>query len=111
MMKSLAIVALVAVALPATTFSQAPTDHSAHHSAQASANALADGEVRKVDKDAKKITLRHGPIPSLDMPPMTMVFHVRDAAVLDALKQGDKVKFSASKANGVYTVESVEVVK
>lgn len=111
MLKYLSIVSLVAAMLPGIALSQAPTDHTAHHSAQASASALADGEVRKVDKDAQKITLRHGPIPNLDMPPMTMVFRVRDAAMLDTVKQGDKVKFTASKADGVYTVESVEVVK
>jgi Cu/Ag efflux protein CusF len=111
MMKYLTMVLLAAALLPATADAQAPTDHTAHHSASAIADALTEGEVRKVDKDAQKITLRHGPIPNLDMPAMTMVFRVRDAAVLDALKQGDKVKFSASKSNGVYTVESVEVVK
>ena len=45
--------------------------------------ALSDGEVRKVDKDAKKITIKHGPLAKLDMPPMTMVFQVKDPAMLD----------------------------
>ena len=45
--------------------------------------ALTDGEIRKVDKDAKKITIKHGPMPSLDMPAMTMVFQVKDPALLD----------------------------
>jgi len=51
--------------------------------AQAPARDMAEAEVRKVDKDAKKITLKHGPIKNLDMPPMTMVFQVKDAALLD----------------------------
>ena len=55
---------------------------------------MAEAEVRKVDKQAKKITLKHGPIRNLDMPPMTMVFQVRDPALLDNVKQGDKVKIT-----------------
>ena len=72
---------------------------------------LADAEVRKVDKEARKITLKHGEIRNLDMPPMTMVFQVKDPAVLDKVKQGDKVKFSAEKVNGAYTVTSIEPAK
>ena len=72
---------------------------------------LAEGEVRKVDKDAKKITIRHGPIQSLDMPAMTMVFQVTDSAILDSVKVGDKVKFSADKIGGAYTVTHIEPAK
>ncbi len=87
----------------------------AHHQPAAADTAasapLAEGEVRKVDKDAKKITLRHGPIPSLDMPAMTMVFQVKDAAMLDTMKAGDKVKFAADKVGGAFIVNQIEVVK
>jgi Cu(I)/Ag(I) efflux system protein CusF len=72
------------------------------------ASTLAEGEVRKVDKDAKKITLKHGPIPSLDMPAMTMVFQVKDPGMLEKVKAGDKVKFSAEKVGGAYTVTRIE---
>ena len=72
---------------------------------------LADGEIRKVDKDAKKITIKHGPMPNLDMPPMTMVFQVKDPAMLEQVKPGDKVKFSAEKLGGAYTVTRIEAVK
>ena len=72
---------------------------------------LADGEVRKVDKDAQKITIKHGPIPSLDMPPMTMVFQVKDPALLEQVKAGDKVRFAADKVGSVYTVTKIEPVK
>ena len=72
---------------------------------------LADGEIRKVDRDAKKITIKHGPMPNLDMPPMTMVFQVKDAAMLDQVKPGDKVKFSAEKLGGAYTVTRIEAAK
>lgn len=75
---------------------------------QAQDSALADGEIRKVDKDAGKLTIKHGPIPSMDMPPMTMVYRVKDAAMLERVKPGDKVKFSAEKVGGAYTVTAIE---
>ena len=78
---------------------------------QATAAAPADGEVRKVDKDAGKITLKHGPIRSLDMPPMTMVFQVKDRAFLDKVKAGDKVKFTAEEKAGAYVVTSIDAAK
>ena len=64
----------------------------------------ADGEVRRIDKAQAKITLKHGEIKSLDMPPMTMVFRVKDPKWLDGLAVGDKVKFSAAQENGQYVV-------
>jgi Cu/Ag efflux protein CusF len=67
----------------------------------------ADGEVRKIDKPQGKITLRHGEIKSLDMPPMTMVFRVSDPKMLDAVAVGDKVKFDAEKIGGNYTVTAI----
>jgi Cu/Ag efflux protein CusF len=75
------------------------------------AQALADGEVRKVDKDAKKITIKHGPMPSLDMPAMTMVFQVKDPAMLEQVKSGDKVKFEAQRLGGAFTVTRIEAAK
>ncbi len=74
----------------------------------ARANDLADAEVRKVDKDAGKITLKHGEIKNLDMPPMTMVFSVKDKAMLDPIKAGDKVKFKAAKEGGNYIVTEIQ---
>jgi Cu(I)/Ag(I) efflux system periplasmic protein CusF len=74
--------------------------------------AMADGEVRKVDKSRGKITLKHGEIKNLDMPPMTMVFGVKNKALLDRVKAGDKVKFSADKdASGDLIVTAVEAQK
>ncbi len=69
---------------------------------------LTDGEVRKVDKDAQKITIRHGPVPGVDMPAMTMVYRVKDAAMLDQVKAGDRVKFQAEKVGGAFTVTKIE---
>jgi len=73
--------------------------------------ALSDGEIRKVDKDAKKITIKHGPMQNLDMPAMTMVFQVKDPAMLDSVKAGDKVKFRAEKIGSAFTVTKIEAVK
>jgi uncharacterized cupredoxin-like copper-binding protein/Cu/Ag efflux protein CusF len=79
--------------------------------ASGSAAAMTDGEVRKVDKEAKKITLKHGEIKNLEMPGMTMVFQVKDPAMLDAVKPGDKVKFKAEKAGGAVVVTEIQVAK
>jgi len=85
------------------------SDHDSHHTTNAS--NMTEAEVRKVDKAAKKITLKHGEIKNLDMPPMTMVFQVKDAALLDQVQTGDKVRFTADKLNGAYRVLSIEPVK
>ena len=77
----------------------------------AQADAMADGEVRKVDKENRKITLRHGEIKSLDMPGMTMVFQVKDPAMLEKVKAGDKVRFAAAKSDGALVVTSIELTK
>ena len=87
-------------------------DHAAHHAPAASAAApSSDGEVRKVDREQGKVTLKHGPIATLDMPGMTMVFKVADPKMLDALKEGDKVKFSAERVNGAITVTAIQPAK
>lgn len=72
------------------------------------AGEMADGEIRKVDKGAQKITIKHGPLATLDMPPMTMVFRVKDPTFLDKVKPGDKVKFEAEKIGGAFTVTRIE---
>jgi Cu(I)/Ag(I) efflux system periplasmic protein CusF len=66
-----------------------------------------DGEVRKVDKAAGKVTLKHGEIKNLEMPPMTMVFRVKDPAFLDQVAAGDKVRFDAEKIDGQYVVTAI----
>lgn len=95
---------------PVASAQTSATDHAAHHGATADAAAeLASGEVRRIDKAQRKITLRHGEIKSLDMPPMSMVFQVRDAGLLDAVKVGDKVLFSAAKeADGTLIVTAIK---
>lgn len=75
----------------------------------AQALPMADAQVRKIDLDAKTITLRHSEIKNLGMPGMSMVFQMKDPALLETVKVGDKVKFTADKVNGVLTVISIEV--
>ena len=70
---------------------------------------MTNAEVRKVDKDAKKITLKHEDIKNLDMPGMTMVFQVKDPALLDKTKAGDKVKFKVIKDGNAYMVTEIKV--
>jgi Cu(I)/Ag(I) efflux system protein CusF len=101
----------------AAIFAAAAYADDAHHDkasaagAGQSSSAMAQGEVRKVDKDAKKITIKHGPLQKLDMPPMTMVFQVKDPAMLDQVKVGDKIKFDAEKVGGAFTLTKIEPAK
>ena len=78
---------------------------------QAATTEMTDGEVRKLDKDNQKITLKHGDIKNLDMPGMTMVFKVKDMAIFNKVKAGDKVRFKAEKADGMIVVTALEAVK
>lgn len=70
-----------------------------------------EGEVRKIDKQARKITLKHGEIKNLGMPPMAMVFQVSDPAVLDRLQSGDQVRFKAARQAGQYVVTEIQPLK
>ena len=76
----------------------------------AAALPWATAEVRRIDKAARKVTLKHGEIKNLDMPPMSMVFQVKDPAQLDALQVGQKVRFQAVQENGAYWVVKIEAV-
>lgn len=75
------------------------------------ATDMTDGEVRKVDLEQGKVTLRHEEIKDLDMPRMTMVFVVKDKAQLAQLKPGDKVKFRAVNESGKFTVTDIQTVR
>lgn len=72
---------------------------------------LADGEIRKVSKDTGKLTIKHGPIKSMDMPPMTMVFIAKDPAMLDKLAVGDKVRFAVVDEGGKMLVTDIQPAK
>ncbi len=66
-----------------------------------------DGEVTKIDLAQARVTLKHGEIKNLDMPPMTMVFRVSNPKLLERVAVGDKVRFAAEKVNGSYTVTAL----
>lgn len=114
---------ILAAGLALGMSSHAAGDHGAKHgsataaasgapSGGASANAeLTDAEVRKVDKATGKITLKHGEIKNLEMPPMTMVFAVKEPAMLDKVKQGDKVRFRAAGQDGKFTVTEIQAAQ
>jgi Cu/Ag efflux protein CusF len=101
---SMLAVAHFALAAPAG----APGAGASPAAADMAAASSTEGEVRKVDKAAGKIMLKHGPIRNLDMPGMTMVFRVRDVSLLDKVKAGDKVRFTAEKVEGALTVVQME---
>lgn len=102
-MKSFVLASLLA-ALAGSPLMAAATHHASIAGMALVDAELSEGEVRRVDKDAKKITIKHGPLANLDMPPMTMVFQVSEPSMLDQVKPGDKVRFLAEKLGGAYTV-------
>ena len=111
-MKLSTFLAAALIGLVSTPAAAEEAHHQGTPRTTASAGAqLAEGEVRKVDKESAKITLRHGPIANLDMPSMSMVFQVKDPAMLDQVKAGDKVRFQAEKTGGQYTVTHIELAK
>lgn len=75
------------------------------------ADELSEGTVKKVDPAAGTVTLAHGPIANLGMPPMTMMFKAKDKAMLKKVKEGDKVRFRAEETGGAYTVVRIEAAK
>ena len=100
----------------ASLFTASSIGFAASHAAAPAANAasalpMVSAEVRKVDLENKKISLKHGEIKNLDMPGMSMVFQVKNAAMLENIKAGDKVMFTADKVDGAYMVMSIEKAK
>jgi Cu/Ag efflux protein CusF len=114
------LVALIAVLAPLASAQHTTHDHGSAPASPAAAGSAptttppastlpwVNAEVRRIDAAAGKISLKHGDIPNLDMPPMTMVFQVRDPASLAGLKVGDPVRFTAEQLQGAYTVLSIE---
>ncbi len=97
-MRKVLVASLLAAAFAAPVLAQQKADDHAAHQSAASAPApahMTEGEVRKVDKAAGTMTLKHGEIKNLGMPPMTMVFKAKKASLLDKVKVGDKVRFTA----------------
>lgn len=75
------------------------------------ADGLSEGTVKKIDAAGQRVTLAHGPIANIGMPPMTMAFKLRDAAMLKQLKDGDKVRFRAEDVGGEYTIVRIEAAR
>ena len=102
---------VIALASPLPALADDAHHKGAPKAAAAGGAQLSEGEVRRIDKETGKITLRHGPIANLDMPAMSMVFQVKDPAMLDKVQMGDKVRFSAEKAGATFTVTHIEPAK
>ncbi len=81
------------------------------HSSAFAADELSEGVIRKIETDAQRVRVAHGPIANLGMPPMTMAFKVKDAAMLKGLKEGDKVRFRVEKLDDAYTIVRIEAAK
>jgi len=105
-------IALAAASAGASAQHGAHDAHGGHggHAVSAAAE-LADGEVRKIDREAGKITLRHGELKNLNMSAMTMVFRVKYPAMLDQVKAGDKVRFAADRVNGAVTIVQLQAAQ
>ena len=102
----LAVTALaMGIVLPMSSFAQATMDHSKMDMASPS---MTDGEVKKVDLEAGKVTIKHGHIMHMDMPGMTMVFTAKDKALLDQVKVGDKIRFMVSHEDGKMLVTDIQ---
>lgn len=108
---SIAAAALIALLAPVA---MAANNHAGHgtgsgHAAPAQADVvLSEGTVKKVDEAAGKVTIAHGPLGNLGMPSMTMVFRVKNAAWLEQMKVGDKIRFLADRVDGAFTVVRYE---
>jgi Cu(I)/Ag(I) efflux system periplasmic protein CusF len=109
---TLLVTLVLSINLPLTAMAAEHTIQTSAEKASLSTSiALSPGEVKKIDKESGKITIKHGPLSNLDMPAMTMVFRVKDPAILDSVKAGDKVGFVVEKINGALTVTRLEPAK
>ena len=115
-MKALIQPALIAMIFVASAPVMAQMDHSTMHGAPSAKAAtstsdgvLGEGQVKKMDKSKGTVTLAHGAMNG--MPPMTMVYRVKDATLLDKLQVGKKVRFATDPADGGMTVTRIEQLK
>ena len=114
-----ALAALLALAATGATAADTPAGGHDHDHGAASAGPssgppaaaaeLSEGEIRKIDLDTKRLTIKHGPLKNLDMAGMTMVFQIKDPAQLEKLQAGEKIRFRAEKIDGKLTVTRIEV--
>lgn len=86
-----------------------PTESTSAASSEVRADtALSDGVVRKVDRPSGMITIEHGALENVGMPPMTMAYKAKDETVLQQAKEGEKVKFRLENLNGTYTIMTLK---
>lgn len=71
--------------------------------------AMSEGEIRRINKETGKVTIKHGPLKNLNMPAMTMLFLIEPPTMIDQIKEGDKIKFVADKVGGEFVVKSLQV--
>ena len=106
-------IASACLALAAAHASAQAHEHGAHDAAPATLQddpaALSVGEIKKVDKDTARLTIKHGPLNNLGMSGMTMVFKVKDPAMLDQVKAGDQIRFRAERVDGALTVTRLDL--
>jgi Cu(I)/Ag(I) efflux system protein CusF len=91
-------------------------EHMQHSTTASTPSATVDapltaGVVKKIDKEAGKLTIQHGPILNMNMPAMTMAFKAKDAAMIDQVKPGDQINFVLERVNGTFTVTRLELTK
>ena len=114
-MKKAQLIILTMLMAPLLAFSQGePINDGKNQAVETSKSATAtmsEGEIRKINLETGKVTIKHGPLVNLDMPGMTMLFRLRDAAMLDQIKEGDKIKFIAEKIDGVLVVTTLQAEK
>lgn len=84
------------------------TEH-IHDTHAQTTSAMSEGEIRKIDRETGKVTIKHGPLENLGMPGMTMVFRLAEAGMMERIKEGDRIRFVAEKREGVYTVTRLEI--
>jgi Cu(I)/Ag(I) efflux system periplasmic protein CusF len=102
---------LAAIATAMVTFAAVPTVAHAQMDKKMDMSQMTDGEIRKVDKEAGKVTIKHGEIKNLEMPGMTMVFTAKEKSLLDKVQAGDKVKFAVINDGGKMVVTDIQTVK
>ena len=100
---------LLSLAAMAAPIASAATQQAALSAVNPAASS--EGEVKKVDKGAGKLTIKHGELKNLDMPPMTMVFRVKDTTMLDKVKAGDRIRFVAEQIDGKLTVMQLDAAQ
>lgn len=107
---TLASTLLTSIALPLSSMAQTAVDHKGmDHPKMATTQAvpMTEGEVKKVDLAAGKMTIKHGPIQNMGMPGMTMVFSVKDKKMLTGIKAGDKIKFIVISEGGNMVITKI----